>query len=91
MAALRTRQSVAKLHFLKAREQSGLLTLVDQAVKLCDSGRSANENLNPARIARYVRLVLLGQPDFPNARANRTRELEFCSCHHIVASHRALL
>ncbi len=40
-----------------------MVSSVDQAPEFRNSGGSANENLNSARIARNVWLVLFRQPD----------------------------
>ena len=58
----------------------------DQPLEFLDPRRSANENLNTARIARNVWLVLLGQSDLKRMRANRAGKFVACIRGHLFDS-----
>jgi hypothetical protein len=82
-SARRALHVVTPFHLGKPSPQVFDVTSIKQSVKCGDSGRASNEELNSTRVARYVRLALLGNPHLTRVRTNRARKHPFSieNCH----------
>lgn len=87
-SALWAGQSVSAFHLLESSWQVLTLALLDHPIEFRDPGRPAKEKLYSARVARYVRLVLLGELDLTRAPAYGARKhsLSVENCHRLLRS-----
>jgi len=75
--ARRAFQVVATLHFSEPRPEVLDFAAIKQSVERGNSGRTPDENLNPAGIASDVRFFLLRDPHLSGISADRTRKHSF--------------
>lgn len=86
VTALWAGEAEANLHLSNAGRQAVALALLDEAIELRNSGWTAYEDLNAARIARYVRLVFLRELHLARVHADWAREAELGRRSHLVLS-----
>jgi hypothetical protein len=77
MPALRALEQISMVDLFKPHPDIFIVRTIDEPVEGYNSRRSPNEELNPARVASYVRLLLLGVLDLAWIQTNGTRESAF--------------